>query len=88
MKKIAVIVRDRQAEALRMALGLSVLNRVDIYMLDNKLEESGDILLNLEMILDMKIGFYTNNPANENIKYITTEDVAKRLLEYDNILPY
>jgi hypothetical protein len=88
MKKIAVIARDRQAEALRMALGLSVLNRVDIYMLDNKLEESDDILLNLEMIRDMKIGFYTNNPANENIKYITTEDIAKRLLEYDNILPY
>jgi len=88
MKKIAVIVRDRQAEALRMALGLSVLNRVDIYMLDNKLKESDDILLNLEMIQNMKIGFYTNSPVNENIKYITTEDIAKRLLEYDNILPY
>jgi hypothetical protein len=87
-KKIAVIVRDRQAEALRMALGLSVLNKIDIYMLDNRLEESDDILLNLEMIRDMKIGLYTNNRVNESIKYIITEDVAKRLLEYDNILPY
>lgn len=87
-KKIAVIVRDRQAEALRMVLGLSVLNKIDIYMLDNRLEESDDILLNLEMIRDMKIGLYTNNRVNESIKYIITEDVAKRLLEYDNILPY
>ncbi len=87
-KKIAVIVRNRQAEALRMSLGLSVLNRVDIYMLDNKLEESDDIMLNLEMIRDMKMGIYTNNPVNENIRYITTEDIAKRLLEYGNILPY
>jgi len=88
MKKIAVIVRGRQAEALRMALGLSVLNGVDIYLLDNKLEESDNIMLNLEMIGDMRMGIYTNNRANENIKYMTTEDIAKRLLKYDNILSY
>ncbi len=88
MKKIAVIVRDRQAEALRMAIGLTVLNKVDVYVLDRKLETSGDIALNLEMIREMRMGFYTNTRLNECIAYMGTEDIAKRLLEYDNILAY
>lgn len=59
-KKIAVIVRDRQGEALRMAVGLTILNGVDIYIMDRKLEESDEISLNLEMIREMKLGLYTN----------------------------
>lgn len=88
MKKIAVIVRDRQSEALRMSIGLSVLNEVDIYIFDRKLEVSDDILLNLEMIKEMKLGLYTNVALNEDIKYVPIEDIAERLLSYDNILPY
>lgn len=87
-KKIAVIVRDRQAEALRMAVGLTILNDVDIYILDKKLEESDEISLNLEMIREIGLGFYTNTYINEGIEYISTEALAKRLLQYDNILPY
>lgn len=87
-KRIAVIVRERQSEALRMAIGLSVLNNVDIYIFDKKLETTNDILLNLEMIKEMKMGIYTNTELNEGIKYISTKDIAKKLLDYDNILPY
>ncbi|BCB96846.1 hypothetical protein JZK55_17680 [Dissulfurispira thermophila] len=87
-KKIAVIVRDRQSEALRMSIGLSVLNDVDIYIFDRRLESSDDILLNLEMIKELKLGLYTNTTLNEGIEYIPIEDIAKRLLKYDNILPY
>lgn len=88
MKKIAVIVRDRQAEALRMAIGLTILNDVDIYILDKELELTDEVLINLEMINEMKLKLYTNNPLNKDIEFISTEDIAKRLLEYDNILPY
>jgi len=71
-----------------MSIGLSVLNHVDVYIFDRKLETSDDILLNLEMIKEMRLGIYTNTALNESIEYISTEDIAKRLLEYDNILPY
>lgn len=87
-KKIAVIVRDRQSEGLRMALGLSVLNNVDVYIFDRKLEESDEILSNLGMIKEMGIGIYTNTKLNDGIEFIETRDIAKRLLKYDNILPY
>lgn len=87
-KKIAIIVRDRQAEALRMAVGLTIFNAVDIYIMDRKLEESEQISLNLEMIREMKLGLYTNTYKNKKIEYIATETLAKKLLEYDNILPY
>jgi len=87
-KKIAVIVRERQSEALRMALGISVLNKVDVYIFDKKLAATDDILLNLQMIKEMKMGIYTNTALNEGIEYISTENIAKKLLDYDNILPY
>lgn len=87
-KKIAVIVRDRQAEALRMAIGLTIFNDVNMFIMDRKLEESDEISLNLEMIREMKLRLYTNTHLNEGIEYISTEALAKKLLEYDNILPY
>jgi hypothetical protein len=73
-----------------MGLGLSVLNKVDIYIFDRELERSEDIVLNLEMIKEMRLGLYTNaiSGSNESIKYINEEDIAKKLLEYDNILCY
>ncbi len=87
-KKIAVIVRDRQSEGLRMAVGLSVLNNVDIYIFDRKLEESDEILLNLGMAKEMRLSIYTNTQLNEGIEFIETKDIAKKLLKYDNILAY
>lgn len=87
-KKIAVIVRGRQAEALRMAIGLTIFNDVDIYIFDRKLILTDEVLPSLEMIREIGMGFYTNIRMNEGIEHITTENAAKKLMQYDNILPY
>ncbi len=58
-KKIAVIVRDRQGEAMRMGLGIILLDDViDVYVLDKKLEETEDNTLNLETMKDMDMNVY------------------------------
>lgn len=88
-RKIAVIVRDRQEEALRMALGIAILDDlVDIYILDNKLKETGKNMMNLEMIKAMGLKIFTNLKENVGIDYLTNEEIADKLLEYDHIIPY
>ena len=88
-KKIAVLVRDRQAEALRMAVGLTLEDdQVTVYVLDKKIDESDEsVSLNIETLNDLDCKIYSNNPEN-NFEQMSTENIAKALVEYDSVLPY
>jgi hypothetical protein len=88
-KKIAVLVRDRQGEALRMAVGIILLDDIiDVYVLDHKVEDVGSNELYLETIVDMEMNAFTNVRENEGMEYLTGEEIAGRLLDYDHVLPY
>ena len=88
-KKIAVLVRDRQGEALRMSLGLTLLDDVvDVYVLGRKLENTGEDALHLETIKDMDMKIYTDCKENADLEFVPTEEIARRLAEYDHVLPY
>lgn len=88
-KKIAVLVRDRQEEALRMAVGIILLDDViDVYVLDRKVENVGSNQLYLETITDMEMNAFTNVRENEGMEYLSGEEIAGRLLDYDHVLPY
>lgn len=88
-KTVAVMVRERQDEALRIAVGLTLLDDIiEVYVLDRKLDETENNRLNLETIDMMDINIFTNAKDNEGMEYLSTEDIAKRLLDYDIVLPY
>jgi len=88
-KKIAVLVRDRQGEGLRMSLGLILVDdAVDVYVLDRKLEETGEAALHLETLKEMDIPVRTNCRENEGMDYLTSEEIAQSLPQYDHILAY
>lgn len=88
-KKIAVLVRERQSEALRMSLGLILGDDVvDVYVLDRKLQQTPESALHLETMREMEMKFYTNCQENTDMEYLTTEEISRRLPEYDHILPY
>lgn len=88
-KKIAVLVRDRQGEAMRMAIGLTLMDDlVEIYVLDRKIDNTENNSLNLEMLKEMKLQLYTNCEENMDMKYIPTVEIAHKLTGYDNILAY
>ena len=60
-KKVAVLVRDRQGEALRMAVGIILLDdMIDVYVLDRKVAEEGSNELYLETIVDMEMNAFSN----------------------------
>ena len=87
-KKIAVIVRDRQAEALRMPVGLTLADdEVNVFVIDRKLESDENIDLNVETLGDMDAKIFTNNPENK-FEQMTTEEIARALTGYDVIIPY
>lgn len=88
-KKIAVLVRDRQDEALRMGVGLTLADdTVEVYVLDRKVAENENNTLNIETMKDMDVKVYTNSKENADLEYLSTEEIAKKILECDNILPF
>ncbi|MFZ6016533.1 MAG: hypothetical protein ACOYU0_02750 [Nitrospirota bacterium] len=94
-KRIAVLVRDRQSEALRMSIGLTIMDdKVDIFVLDRELADMDDIKFNLKIIKEIGLKIYTNISCQlsadsyQGMEYISNEEMAKKLLWYDHVLPY
>lgn len=88
-RKIAVVVRDRQVEALRMAIGLTLVDDViDIFVLNRKLERSDKTNLNIETIQDLEMNIYSNLEQGEDVKFLSDSEFADSLLQYDHVLPY
>jgi hypothetical protein len=87
-KRIAVLVRERQAEALRMAIGLTLQDdEVNVYVMDGKLGGDPAVRMNVEVLGDLRVKIYTNNAEN-SFEFMSTEDIAKALVTYDIVLPY
>jgi hypothetical protein len=65
-KRIAVIVRDRPAEALRVAGGLTLADdTIELFVLDRKLDkETLEIAQPLELAAELEMKMYSNNPEN------------------------
>ena len=88
-RKIAVLVRDRESEALRMALGLTLMDDVvNVFLLDKAFNLSESDAANKELMQEMDIAFFSNHEGNADTEYLETDDLARRLTEYDHVLPY
>jgi len=89
VKKIAVVVRDRQGEALRMSLGLTLVDDIiDVYFPDGKLDETEQNMLNIELMEELGMKIYSNTQGGENTEFLSTEEIARKLLQYDHVIPY
>lgn len=88
-KKIAVLVRERQEEALRMSLGITIMDdAIDVYVLDREIEDTEKNTMNLEMMKELGMKVYTNCRENREMEYLSTEDIARRITGYDHIISY
>jgi hypothetical protein len=89
VKRIAVIARDRPGEALRVAGGLTLADdTIEVFVLDRTLDkEDPEIAQPLELATDLELNIYSNNPEN-GFTTITLDEMAKKLLEYDIVVPY
>lgn len=88
-KKIAVLIRDRSGEALRMALGLTLVDdAIDVYVLDGKLPLTEADRDNVTLMKELNVKFYSNRKDNDDMEILSDKEIAAKLLEYDNVLPY
>jgi hypothetical protein len=88
-KKILVIARDRQAEALRVAGGLTLADdTIEVFLLDRKLDKKDPAIAQpLELVTDLDLKVYSNNAEN-GYTAMSVEELAKKMLEYDIVVPY
>jgi len=87
-KRIALLVRDRKSEALRVAVGLTLADdEVNVFIMDDKLPSDDEISKNLEALSDMGVKIYSNNPENP-FQQMSTEEIAKTIPDYDVVIPY
>ncbi|MBA4372681.1 MAG: hypothetical protein C0402_07425 [Thermodesulfovibrio sp.] len=87
-KKIAVLVRERQQEALRMAVGLTLADdEVTVFVVGRKLAADGSIAMSLEMLQEMGANIYSDNPEN-SLATLSFDNIARSLHTFDAVVPY
>ncbi len=86
-KRIAVIVRDRQSEAFRMSVGLTVLgDTIDIFVI-RPVGGDNETTAQIEGVKELDMKVFTTVKGTD-FGSITVEEMAEMVLEYDHILPY
>jgi hypothetical protein len=89
-KKIAVLVQDRQGEALRMALGLTLADD-EITVINiglQPIEANDDNNLNIESLQMMDCPLFSVHEADAEFENISMQQIPEKLLDYDHVIPY
>jgi len=63
-------------------------DKIDVYVMDKKVEDTEKNRLNLETMEMMDIKTFTNCRENEAMEYLPVEAISAKLLDYDIVLPY
>lgn len=88
-KRIGVLVRERQSEALRVAAGLTLRDdRVEVFVLDRKVAATPEIALNIEALRELEMRVATNCAENAGFELLTNAELARQILACDIILSY
>jgi hypothetical protein len=88
-KRIAMVVRDRQGEALRVASGLTLADdAIEVFVLDRQLDtEDPEVARPLELVNELDLKVWSNNASN-GFAALTLEEMARKFLEYDLVISY
>ena len=88
-KRIAVLVRERQEEGLRVAVGLTLAdNAVRVFVVDCAVARTSPATAYLDALRDMGASLATTCAANADLELLTAPELARRVLLCDHILAY
>ena len=86
---IAVLARERQEEALRVAVGLTLADdRVEVFVLDRRLADTPQNVTNVEVLEELGMRVATNCINNMGLELLSNAQLARAVLACDHILPY
>ena len=89
MSKIAVLINDRQGEAIRMSSGITLCDdEVELFFIDTPIEESDEVEMMMEIASEMELPMFSNVPGTATLTQLSTEELHNKLLDYDHIIAY
>lgn len=88
-KSVAVLVRERQREALRVAVGLTLkLEQVEVFVLDRRLVDTPEIGAYLEALRELGMRVATNCADNSGLELLSISQIARQIAACDAVVPY
>ena len=88
-KKYAIVTKERQGEAFRVALGLLLLDdEVDVYVLAAQVSEDTMAQQQFIQLKEMELPLYFTEGDPNLVDCITRDEVAAKLPDYDHVIPF
>jgi hypothetical protein len=88
-KRLAVLVRDRPTEALRVAVGLTLAdNAVEVFVLGPLALDDPAAAEYLAVLRELRLRVATTSADNPGLEPLAVAALARQLLAFDHILPY
>jgi hypothetical protein len=88
-KTLAVVVSDRQDEALRMSLGLVLEgDEVSVINVGDAIAANDGNETNIMALSEFDVNLLSVNEADSDFETITMQDIPAKLAEYTHVLPY
>ena len=88
-RKVAVLVRDRQQEALRVALGLTLCdNAVQVCLIERRVAPAPGATDFLPVLRELGVPLATTCGGDAGFELLSPAELARRLLGCDHVLTY
>ena len=89
MSKIAILISNRQAEAIRMSSGITLCDdEVELFFIDTPIEYDDEVEMMMEIASEMELPMFSNVAENDTMTQLSTESLHAKLLDYDHIIAY